>query len=139
MLKKFKCYYFHFCKMVELNVKIGGKKYNLRESNNEFSILNATPTDVNKLEKKTNVLGVSNLGRVNIVRSIDSANRDDIMEDVRKTGVAHHVYEIENPVKTDKLVITDKVNLKFKPNVSKENRERFMDKYHLQFRKRVSS
>ena len=125
--------------MTELSVKIGGIKYNLRESPKEFSVLSPTPAKIHDLERIKSVEGISNLGQLSVVRTIDPKNRDDLMEDLRKTGVAHHVYEIEESGFKDKLVITDKINLKFKQNVSKEKREKFMKKYHLQFRRHLTS
>jgi hypothetical protein len=81
--------------MNKLSVKIGGQNYNLKESKQEFSVLTANPEAIDKLRKKKNVRNMSQVAPgVQVIRSTNPATRDRSMDEIRKTGISHHVYEV---------------------------------------------
>lgn len=125
--------------MSQLAVRIGGQKYNLKEAEKEFSVLTSNPEAIDKLRKKSNVKNIVQVAPgVQLVRSANPKTRDALMSEIRKTGISHHVYEVVDKELPQKLVITDKVNIKFKENIPKEAREELLRKFHLQFRKELA-
>jgi subtilisin family serine protease len=125
--------------MPELSIKIGGQNYKLKESKQEFSVLTANPEAIDKLRKKKNVKNITQVAPgVQVINSASPKSRDTLMNEIRKTGISHHVYEVVDKELPQRLVITDRVNIKFKENVPKEEREELLRRYHLQFRKEMA-
>lgn len=125
--------------MPELSIRIGGQKYKLKESDQEFSVLTTNTKAIDKLRHKKGVKNVVQaVPGIQVVKSTGPKARDLLMSEIRKSGVSHHVYEVPHREIPKRFVITDKVNIKFKDNLSKEEREEFLRKYHLQFRKELA-
>jgi subtilisin family serine protease len=125
--------------MPELSIKIGGQKYRLQESDKEFSVLTTNTKAIDKLRRKKSVKNIVQVAPgIQVVSTTSAKNRDMLMDEIRKTGISHHVYEVPDKELPQRFVITDKVNIKFKGNSSKEEHEEFLRKYHLQFRKELA-
>ena len=45
------------------------------------------------------------------------------MDKIRKTGISHHVYEIADNNIPQRFIITDKVNIKFKKDITIKEQE----------------
>lgn len=125
--------------MSQISIKIGGQKYLLEKSDNEFSVLTSNPQAIDKLHKKKAVKNVVQAAPgVQVVTATNTGSRDRLMDEVRETGVSHHVYKVVDKELPQRFVITDKINIKFKEKISKEKREEFLRRYHLQFRKQLA-
>lgn len=126
-------------KMPEIAVKIGGQKYKLTKSNQEFSVLTENKAAITNLRKKRGVKAIEHVAPgVQVVTSSNQKSRDTLMEGLRKTGISHHVYEIVDKEMKEKLIITDKINIKFRKNIGKNKRENLLREYNLQFIKELA-
>jgi subtilisin family serine protease len=119
----------------ELSVTIGGKKFLLKEAKQQFSVLTSNPKAINELRNKRSVQNIVPAAPgIQVVTSTSSKTRDSLMKQVRKSGISHHVYETVDRVLPQQFIITDKISIKFKSQVTKEKREEILRNYHLQFR-----
>jgi subtilisin family serine protease len=93
-------------------IKIGGKDVPLRKKDLEFNMLKPSIGVVGNIENLPEVVSARPIANDIFTFQVNEAsNLDKIMEEARKQGVAHHVYEVDDEVPT-LFIPTDRVNVK---------------------------
>jgi subtilisin family serine protease len=123
---------------MEIPIKLGGKKLKLKEAEKEFSILKNSVATAELLNKKDIQSVTQAAPGIQLVTASNSETRDLLMDEIRKTGISHHVYEISDEKAPKRFIITDKVNIKFKENIPLKDQEDLLRQYHLQYRKKLA-
>jgi len=102
-----------------------GKKVYLKKEPDQF-VVRASPEE---LEKKGITRGVEKVSSASSRVTVNNDALDPMMDEMRKDAVTHHAYTQEN--NDAEFLITDRILVTFKPNVSKEQVSQFMAKYAL--------
>lgn len=108
-------------------IVLNGKKLDVDLHGTDFSVIAST----NELESDAKQLGLTSArlsSKMTRLCAKDSKVRDECMADLRKTNVAHHIYEVKGT--GEELVIDDHIFLQLKQSDSDEL-QKIIEKFNL--------